>query len=87
MSINASGTNYMSNATILEWMESKSENLYEKMRTSMDQSNTRVDAEDALNDIKAKMAESESERGGRRAIASSDRRNDREVRRRISRGQ
>jgi hypothetical protein len=36
-------------------MESKSEGLYEKMRASMDQSNTRVDAQDALNDIKARM--------------------------------
>jgi len=55
MSINTSGTNYMSNASILEWMEAKTEGLYAKMRAAMDQSNNRVDAEDALNDIKAKI--------------------------------
>jgi hypothetical protein len=57
MSINASGTNYMSNASILEWMELKTERLYAQMRDSMGESNTRVDAEDALNDIKARMAD------------------------------
>jgi hypothetical protein len=55
MSIHTSSTNYMSNATILEWMETKTEGLYSKMRASMDQSNNRVAAEDALNDLKGKI--------------------------------
>lgn len=55
MSIAAGATNYMSNASILAWMETKTENLYTKMRSAMDQSNTRVAAEDALNDIKGKI--------------------------------
>jgi hypothetical protein len=55
MSINTTGSNYMSNTSILEWMELKTETLYGKMKTAMDQSNHRVAAEDALNDIKAKV--------------------------------
>ena len=60
MSIAAGTTSYMSNASIMEWMESKTERLYEQMRTSMDSSNNRVDAEDALNNIKAKIDELEA---------------------------
>jgi len=55
VTINTSGSNYMSNATIMEWMELKTENLYTKMRDAMDTSNNRVAAEDALNDIKGKI--------------------------------
>src|SRR6188768_3677937 len=55
MTINTSGSSYMSNATIMEWMELKTDRLYEKMRGAMDQSNNRVAAEDALNDVKAKL--------------------------------
>lgn len=56
MSINSTGTtHYMSNASIMEWMEAKTERLYEQMGTAMDQSNSRVDAEDALTDIKGKI--------------------------------
>ena len=55
MSISAS-TNYMSSSSIEAWMEQKTEDLYGSMRGAMDESNTRADAEAALNDIKAKMA-------------------------------
>ncbi|MEO7036672.1 MAG: hypothetical protein ABI548_22180 [Polyangiaceae bacterium] len=54
MSINAT-TNYMSASTIDQWMERKTEGLYGNMRGAMDESNTRADAEQALNDIKAKI--------------------------------
>jgi hypothetical protein len=57
MTINTSGSNYMSNGTILEWMEMKTERLYGQMRDAMDTSNNRVDAEDALNTVKAKLEE------------------------------
>ena len=60
MSINTSGSNYMSNASIMEWMEAKTDGIYGKMRTAMDQSNNRVAAEDALNDIKAKIDDLEA---------------------------
>jgi hypothetical protein len=52
MSINAT-TNYMSSSTIEAWMETKTEDLYGNMGAAMDESNTRADAEDALNKIKA----------------------------------
>ncbi|MEP7053003.1 MAG: hypothetical protein ABJB12_21745 [Pseudomonadota bacterium] len=52
MSINAS-TNYMSSSSIEAWMEQKTEDLYGSMRGAMDTSNTRADAEQALNNIKA----------------------------------
>jgi len=54
MSINAT-SNYMSNADILAWMETKTEGLYEHMRESMDVANTRADAESALDDVKAQL--------------------------------
>lgn len=56
MSIDVS-TNYMSNAYILGWMETKTEGIYGEMRDAMDTSNTRADAEDALNSIKAKLGD------------------------------
>jgi len=56
MSVSGS-TNYMSNATILAWMELKTEGLYGQMRAAMDQSNDRANAEDALNKIKGKIAD------------------------------
>jgi len=56
MSINSTASShYMSNASIMEWMELKTERLYEQMGAAMDQSDSRVGAEDALNDIKAKI--------------------------------
>lgn len=58
MSINAT-SNYMSNADIMAWMETKTEGLYSKMRASMDTSNDRADAEDALTDINAKIDQAE----------------------------
>lgn len=51
----SSGSHYMSNASIMAWMEEKTERLYEQMGTAMDQSNSRADAEDALNDVKTKI--------------------------------
>ncbi len=50
-------TNYMSNTSILTWMEEKTEGIYGQMRTAMDSSNDRADAEDALNKIKGKIAD------------------------------
>jgi len=55
MSINASGTNYVSNFALQAWMEEKTEGLYGKLRDSMDVSNDRADAESALNDIKNEL--------------------------------
>jgi hypothetical protein len=56
MSINGT-TNYMSNAFILGWMETKTEGIYGHMREAMDTSDTRAKAEDALNHIKAKLGD------------------------------
>jgi len=56
MSINPT-TNYMSNEYILTWMEQKTEGIYGKMRTAMDSSNHRADAEEALNGLKSKIAD------------------------------
>jgi len=53
MSITA--TNYLSSSSIDAWMEQKTDSLYGQMRDSMDTSNRRADAENALNDIKAKL--------------------------------
>jgi hypothetical protein len=53
MSISA--TNYLSSSSIDAWMEQKTDTLYGQMRDSMDTSNRRTDAENALNDIKAKL--------------------------------
>ncbi len=55
MSISAS-TNYMTSSSIEAWMETKTEALYGNMRDAMDVSDTRAKAEEALNDIKAKMS-------------------------------
>jgi len=57
MSIDTSGSSYMSTATIMAWMATKTDNLYKKMETAMDASNSRTNAEDALNDVKAKIDE------------------------------
>src|SRR5689334_22302990 len=57
MTINPTDSNYMSNASIMEWMEMKTEDLYGKMRDAMDQSNNPVTAENELTNIKAKMQE------------------------------
>jgi hypothetical protein len=54
MSITAS-TNFMSSSTIEAWMESKTDDLYGNMRDAMDVSNTRAEAEQALNEIKAEI--------------------------------
>jgi hypothetical protein len=53
MSITA--TNYLSSSSIDAWMDQKTDSLYGQMRDSMDTSNRRADAENALNDIKAKL--------------------------------
>ncbi|HEY1535593.1 MAG TPA: hypothetical protein VGF76_16340 [Polyangiaceae bacterium] len=53
MSVTA--TNYLSSSSIDAWMEQKTDALYGQMRDSMDTSNRRADAENALNDIKAKL--------------------------------
>ena len=57
MSINAT-SNYMSNFEIVAWMQDKTEGLYGQMRTSMQGANERADAESALDDIKAAIANS-----------------------------
>jgi len=56
MSINGT-TNYMSNGSILAWMEAKTEGIYGKMRTAMDTTDARANAEEALNKIKSKFAD------------------------------
>lgn len=53
----ASGSHYISNAKFLEWMQTKTDGLYAKMSDAMDVSNDRADAEDALNNIKGKIAD------------------------------
>ncbi len=58
----------MSNATIMEWMELKTENLYTKMRDAMDTSNSRVAAEDALNGIKGKIDDLKAGGGDPKAL-------------------
>jgi hypothetical protein len=55
MTINSSSTNYMSNASILAWMETKTDAIYGRMRDAMDVSTRRGDAEDALNTVKAQL--------------------------------
>lgn len=57
MTISTSGTNYLSNETLMAWMETKTDDLYGKMREAMGESNSRVKAEDALNSMKAKIDE------------------------------
>ena len=57
MSINTSPSNYISNQEILTWMQEKTDGIYGHMRSEMDTSNQRARAEDALNDIKAKILE------------------------------
>ena len=56
MTISAT-SNYMSNDEILAWMETKTDNLYGGMRSDMTDSNTRADAEAALNKIKGDIAD------------------------------
>jgi len=57
MTIHASGSNFISNSEILTWMQHKTDGIYGHMRDAMDTSNTRADAEDALNTIKGKLSE------------------------------
>ena len=57
MSIHASGSNFISNAAILVWMQEKTDGIYGHMREAMDTSNTRAGAEDALNTIKGKLGD------------------------------
>ena len=56
MSVNPT-TNFMSNEYILGWMEQKTEDIYGKMRTAMDSSDSRAHAEEALNQLKSKIAD------------------------------
>lgn len=56
MSVNPT-TNFMSNEYILSWMEAKTEGIYGKMRTAMDSSDDRANAEAALNTLKGKIAD------------------------------
>ncbi|MET0792505.1 MAG: hypothetical protein ABW061_13370, partial [Polyangiaceae bacterium] len=53
----ASGQHYISNVEILAWMQDKTDGIYTKMGDAMDVSNDRAEAEDALNNIKAKTAD------------------------------
>jgi hypothetical protein len=57
MSIYATSGNYISNASIQEWMETRTDALYGKMRDAMDASTERANAEDQLNDLKAQILE------------------------------
>src|ERR1041384_2094631 len=59
MSVNPT-TNFMSNEYILTWMEQKTEGIYGKMRTAMDTSDGRAHAEEALNQIKSKIADAQA---------------------------
>jgi hypothetical protein len=56
MSVEAAGSNYMSDAEIMAWMESKTEGLYGAMRDSMDVAQDRSDLESGLGDLKQKLA-------------------------------
>ena len=60
MSINAT-SNYMSDASIIAWMQDKTEGLYGQMRTAMEGANERADAESALVDIKAAITNSKDD--------------------------
>lgn len=60
MTTAATGTHYMSNAYIMGWMETHTEGLYGKMRDAMDTSESRAHAEDALNQVKAQIAEAQA---------------------------
>lgn len=57
MSISATGNNYISQDTIDAWMASKLDDAYADMRTGMDTSRHRVDAEKALNHVKSLFAQ------------------------------
>jgi len=58
MSVSAAGnSNFISNEAIMEWMQTKTDGIYGHMRESMDTSNTRAGAEDALNTVKAKLVD------------------------------
>lgn len=64
MSINAAGSsNFISNEAILTWMQEKTDGIYGHLRDSMDTSNARAHAEDALNTIKAKIIETKNHGG------------------------
>ncbi|MEO8902570.1 MAG: hypothetical protein ABI488_11280 [Polyangiaceae bacterium] len=67
MSINAT-TNYMSSSTIEAWMETKTEQLYGNMGAAMDESNTRADAEQCLNELKAKILDLQKSGGDATAL-------------------
>jgi hypothetical protein len=59
----ASGQHYISNAEFLVWMQEKTDSIYTKMGDAMDVSNDRADAEDALNKIKAQIADVQAGKG------------------------
>ena len=64
MSVHGTGnTSFMSNAYILGWMETKTEGIYGHMREAMDTSNTRGEAEEALNGIKAQLLDAKAKDG------------------------
>jgi len=59
MSITAT-TSYMSSFTIDQWMEQKTEGLYDQMGDAMDVSNDRADAEQELNHINSMLADAKN---------------------------
>jgi hypothetical protein len=59
MSINAT-SNYMSNADIMAWMETKTDDLYGNLRESMATADARADAESTLNGIKSQLSDLKS---------------------------
>lgn len=62
MSISATGS-FISQDTIDEWMQAHVSDAYSEMRTGMDVSGHRSDAESALNNIKAKLAAAKNNGG------------------------
>jgi hypothetical protein len=67
MSISAT-SNYMSNSDILGWMEKKTDGLYGQMRDEMDGADTNADAEAALDQIKADIANTKTDGNNSAAI-------------------
>ena len=63
MSISTPSTSYISHDTIDAWMQMKVGDAYSEMREGMDVSGSRADAEQALNGIKAKLAEAKNNGG------------------------
>jgi F0F1-type ATP synthase membrane subunit b/b' len=59
MSINAT-SNYMSNADILAWMETKTDSMYGQMTSAMQASDRNADAEAALNKVKEDIANAQN---------------------------